>query len=143
MQIFLGAPFTQDINKETKVMHDHKTELLKNIMNYLEEKGHIVKNAHSREKFGVELMTPNVCTKADFDEVNNCDIFMAIVGNPPSGGVHVELGWASALNKKIILLLHEGQEYSPLITGLTSVSNTKIVKFKDESEFPKILDKLL
>ena len=140
MQIFLGAPFTQDINENTKIMSSQKTNIITGLMEYLENRGHVVKNAYSREKFGKDLMHPLVCTKKDFNEVKNCDLFLAIVGNPPSGGVHIELGWASALDKKIILLLHEGFDYSPLVSGLSSVTNAKIIRFKNEKDIPRLLD---
>ncbi len=140
MQIFLGAPFTQDINKNTSIVHTHKVNFIINLIEQLEQKGHVVRNAHKREKFGKELMHPLVCTKEDFKEIQDCDLFLAIVGNPPSGGVQVELGWASALNKRIILLLHEETEYSPLVNGLSSVTDSKIIRFRDETEIPKILE---
>jgi nucleoside 2-deoxyribosyltransferase len=143
MKIFLGAPFTQDISDETKIMHTHKVEHIMNLIGYLQKKGHSVTNAHTREKFGEELMPPHVCTKKDYDEVKNCDVFVAVVGNPASGGVQVELGWASALNKKIIVLLYGNGKYSPLVDGLSSVADAKIIRVEDETKMHHYLEDVL
>lgn len=44
-------------------------------------------------------MTPQQCTKIDFEEISTCDLFVAFPGSPASPGTHIEIGWASALKK--------------------------------------------
>lgn len=56
---------------------------------------------------------------------------MAMPGAPASAGTHVELGWASALGKPIVLLLERGHEYAGLVTGLGSVTSVTSVEMVD------------
>lgn len=46
-----------------------------------------------------------------------------IPGVPASGGVHVELGWASANKKDIEIFLNKNSNYSPMVTGLSEITN--------------------
>ncbi|MDD4081920.1 MAG: hypothetical protein PHD05_00900 [Sphaerochaetaceae bacterium] len=141
MRIFLGAPFTQHLNgsefdKELKLA-------IESIIISLQKKGHVVKSAHVREKFGKELMTPDICTPLDFDEIKQCDLFIAIPSNPPSGGVHIELGWASAINKDIVLCMHTKGQYSPLIHGLDKISKSKKIVFENYIELVEKINGLV
>ena len=105
-------------------------------------RGYDVFNAHKREKYGRALLPPETCTKEDYNEMKSCDMVIAYPGNPPSGGTHIELGWASMLGKRIILLLKEGGDYSPLVQGLYSISNVEYVRFKNYSELIQKLEKM-
>jgi len=137
MRIFLGAPFSNHL-KETKFDSELRNTI-ESIIFSLKEKGHDVRSAHVREKFGEQLMTPDVCTPLDFKEIQDCDLFIAIPSNPPSGGVHIELGWASAINKEILMCIHNGGIYSPLIHGLEKVSSVKNIHF---DTYPELVEKI-
>jgi hypothetical protein len=50
------------------------------------------------------------------------DVVCAIVGSPASGGVAVELGWASALAKPVVVVKTPGASCSPLIDGLNAIT---------------------
>ena len=142
MRIFFGAPFTKYLNKNQTVAK-RKKELIERVISFLNRKGHKVRNAHIREDFGKKWMQPNECTSLDFIEIKDCDVFIAIPGNPPSGGVHIELGWASALNKRIILILKKRGKYSPLVHGLDTISKVEKIEFEKEEEIFKKLGQLL
>jgi nucleoside 2-deoxyribosyltransferase len=70
-------------------------------------------------------LAPEICTPADFTAMTRCDVVCALVGRPPSGGVAVELGWASALAKPVLLLVDTESGASPLITGLDAITRTE------------------
>lgn len=129
MKIFVGAPFSNYLNGGS--FDPALEKAIRSIINLLREKAFSVRSAHLREEFGRFLATPDVCTAFDWREVKECNIFLAIPGNPPSGGVHIELGWASSLKKKIVLCLEKGANYSPLVWGLVHLSDAKIVYFSD------------
>jgi hypothetical protein len=46
----------------------------------------------------------------------------------------VEIGWASALRKPIILLLEDGREYAFLVRGLHTVARVTYLTFSDETD---------
>ena len=142
-KIFLLAPFGNHINPDTGLIHDNNKEFIEKIISHLEKKGHIIENAHRRERWGLEWMKPEVCTPLDYKLIQDSDLIIAIPGHPASGGVHVELGWASSLKKKIMILLEDGKEYSNLVTGLNTITDVKFIKLKDNHEHLNDLDKLL
>jgi len=143
MRIFFGASFTKHLKKDNGQFHESKKILIENIIEILTERGHDVRNAHVREEFGKKLLDPETCTKMDLEEIKKCDLFMAMPGNPPSGGVHVELGWASALNKKILLLLKKHGGYSPLVTGLGIIGKVETIYFRSQSDLLGKIKKVL
>jgi nucleoside 2-deoxyribosyltransferase len=142
-RIFVGAPFHGYINPNTGILLNDKRSMLEHIIKCCENKGHTVTNSHVREKWGESWMPPEKCTPLDYNEVQNADIFVAVPGNPPSGGVHVELGWASALKKRIIIFLEKGKKYSNLVTGLKEVAEVDYIEYTNFEEAIKSLHRLL
>lgn len=140
-KIFLAAPFKNLVNEKNIIMDDKFKAQIKSLIIYLENKGFNVHNAHKREHWGEQFMPPDQCTKIDFNEISDCDILIAFPGNPPSPGTHIEIGWASALNKKIFLLLYENEKnYAYLIQGLHTVANVTYIIYSKEEEYYKELD---
>jgi S-adenosylmethionine decarboxylase proenzyme len=121
-RIFLAAPFTKYIKKNG---FDNSAYVqITSIISLLRELGYSVFSAHEREAFGDKLMTPEICTKLDFKEMNQCDLVVAMI-DESSYGVSLELGWASALHKPIILFQKEGQQFSsPLIEGIGVITDS-------------------
>ncbi len=85
-------------------------------------------------------MTADECTLDDFKEMNESDVILAFPGNPISGGVHIELGWASALHKKIYIFLEKTANYSPLITGLKTVTDVELVEITEDFSVNSMID---
>lgn len=79
--------------------------------------------AFEREGFGHATMTDTVCTPLDYRAMQRADVVVAIPED--SMGVAVELGWASAFNKEILLILEERYRYSPLITALHTITSVR------------------
>ncbi|MCZ0756138.1 nucleoside 2-deoxyribosyltransferase [Anoxybacillus sp. J5B_2022] len=144
MRIFFAYPFTKLLNSSTGIIDEGNTNFILNAVNKLEEMGNSVFSAQCREKFGKELMDPDTATKLDFEEMKNADLVIAFPGQfPISGGVHVELGWASALGKPIIAFLHKDEMYTPMIQGLHTVTNVKYVTFDDNDTDLDIINKII
>lgn len=129
MRIFLAFPFTFKLQGKGLLPGEYILELTQ-LKKGLEKMGHTVKMAHEREKWGEELLPPEICTKLDFDDISKSDLVVAYPGNPPSGGVHIELGWASALGKQIIIIKKNKDSYSPLVLGLHTVAPIKTVTYE-------------
>jgi len=141
---FLAAPFKSLVDEETGKMKDKDINLITNLIEYLEQKGFRVHNAHKREAWGNNFMSPEQCTKIDYDEIKDCDLFIAFPGKPASPGTHIEIGWACAFGKPIVLLLHNSEtDYAYLIRGLHTVGNVKKIIYNNEEDYIKELDKYL
>lgn len=131
MNIFFAFPFTDYLDKKSGQLQGKYKDFLSEVRQALIQEGHNVFLAHYREKWGKELMSPDVCTQADLIELKKADIVVSFPGYPMSGGVHVEMGWASALEKKVIFFLQNGISYSPLIIGLHMITDVDYYTYDD------------
>lgn len=134
MRVFLAFPFSSIVNTETGRIDEKEFNYLSTIRNDIIANNYEVFLAHYREEWGKKLMTPDVCTPLDFAEMEKTDLVLAFPGEPASGGVHIEIGWASAMKKKVVLFLKKGFDYSPLILGLGKVTDSKIVYYEKYEE---------
>ncbi|MBV9022710.1 MAG: nucleoside 2-deoxyribosyltransferase [Streptomycetaceae bacterium] len=131
--IFLAGPFMGLVNSAAGRMPDAVCRPFTVLIEHFEQHGIHVYNAHRREAWGEEVMAPAECTALDQKEIGDADVFVAIPGIPPSPGTHIEMGWASAFGKPIVLLMEEGreEEYGFLVRGLDSVATVEFVYATD------------
>ena len=80
--------------------------------------------AVEREAWGAAWMPGEVCAPLDMAEMRRCDAVVAYPGR--SCGVGIELGWATAWGKPIILLLEHSRSYSPVLCGLSALPGQRI-----------------
>lgn len=123
---FLAGPFKGILDPETGTVRAFERERYEALISCLESRGYDVHNAHKRESWGATMMTPQECTKLDYEHIRDCDLFVAFPGAPASPGTHIELGWASALGRPMILLLEQGS-YAFLVQGLHVVGDVRYV----------------
>jgi hypothetical protein len=116
--------------------------LLEALIRVLHERGWGVDNAHARENWGADWMQPDECTPLDFHGVTTADLLIAIPGSPASGGVHVEIGWASAMGVPVLLLLEQDAEYSHLVRGLDGVPRAEVneIRYGSPELLPAAVD---
>lgn len=123
MLVFLATPYSQLCDERYKVKEEYKIffkkltdriKKMKNVEYFL---------AVERENYGKEYTSDKESTKIDFETIQKCDLLCVLPGVPASGGVHVELGWASANNKKIEIFLNKNASYSPMVTGLSVLTS--------------------
>ena len=129
-KLFLAAPFSDYLGPDGIFDRNHKCEI-ELLLKTLTASGYEVFSAHVREKWGEDLFPAELCTPLDFEALKSADVIIALPGK--SGGVHVELGWASALGKPIILWIEERSRYSPLVFGLPTVTHTHLIKYDPHS----------
>ncbi|MGW5735273.1 MULTISPECIES: hypothetical protein [Streptomyces] len=129
--LFLAGPFLQLLDPATGEMPPGTRAPFAALIEHFERQGFSVHNAHRREAWGAELMAPAECTPLDQEEIRKADVFVGFPGLPASPGTHIEMGWASAFDKPIVLLLEEGQEYAFLVRGLHAVATVEYVVFGD------------
>ena len=134
MRIFLAAPFTSKIDPVTQRIEQCYRLWLESIISELMKSGHIVVNAHVREEWGARLEPPEKAVCNDFSSVRDCDLVVAYLGNPPSDGVQMELGFAAAFERPIILI-HEAESSVPyLVNGLGARTRFSKLSFRDEDQ---------
>jgi len=147
-RVYIAAPFTSKMGNKKHGFYGEVTD--EDYKNFLLTIDSIVKS----EGFSTILphrdlsdwgAMPNInineITKQYFEEIDSSDIFMAY---PERGrGVHVELGYAIANKKRIILLFREGFYLGTMIPGLGAVAQLDIIQFKDISDLKTKLRKCL
>jgi len=124
---FLAGPFKGIVDPKTGMVRAFERERFEALISHLEARGYTVYNAHRRESWGASMMTPEECTRLDYENIRDCDLFVAFPGDPASPGTHIEIGWASALGKPLLLLLEGDHNYAFLIQGLHVVGDVSYV----------------
>ena len=131
MLVFLATPYSQLCDEEYKVKKEYK-EFFEKLKKEIKKLGVDYFLAVEGENYGKEYTSDKESTKIDFETIKQCDLMCVIPGVPASGGVHVELGWASANNKDIEIFLNENNNYSPMVTGLSEISNVQYNYYNKE-----------
>jgi Nucleoside 2-deoxyribosyltransferase len=139
LKIFLSAPMTQylisDASSEFDLFRNHWSL----IASALEHSGHEVFSAHKREAWGDDLATPEAALKADVSDLLASELIIAYIGNPPSPGVQMELGYAIATHKRI-LVFTENQPNEPyLVRGLTGLPHAEVLDIAELGSIKPLL----
>ena len=130
--VFVAGPFFKLIDPVTGRMPEAERALVEGLLEHFESAGARVFNAHRREKWGSETLPPEVFTRLDYDEIKASDLLVAMPGLPGSLGTHVELGWASAMGVPTVFLLEPGGDYHGMVSGMSGIVPTAIVKIVDK-----------
>ena len=128
--VFVGGPIQHAIGADG-CFDDGIRRVIERVISGLVEQGHKVLSAHLHERFG-EMdgrgKFQEVCAR-DYRWMRQCDAFVAVLpldanGNVVvSNGTSVELGWASAMGKPIVIVCDPAPKYSHLIIGLDAIAD--------------------
>ena len=132
MFVFIAMPYSQLCDESYLLKSEYKDFCIK-LTTKLKEIGCTYFLAHERENWGKEYSKDTESTEIDFNTISRCDLVCMIPGVPASGGVHVELGWASAAHKKINLFLQKDYFYSPMVTGIDVLTDAR--KYYYDSDY--------
>lgn len=149
-RVFVGGPIVHAISQDGYA--PPLRALITSVLSTLEEGGYEVFSAHRAEGFGLkseEFCSHEIAIR-DFDWMNRCECFVAILP-PGHGGVlrtdgtHVELGWASALGKRIVAVvpLPLPENYGHLLRGLDVIARVNFVDLYDVENHPSVLLEVL
>lgn len=131
--VFVGGPIQYAVDTTSGKFDPPTRNAIEECITALTSRGIKVLSAHLHENFGeidVSGMSLEVCTR-DFAWMGRCDAFVAVLplgasGEPiPTAGTSVELGWASAMGKPIVLVCAQTQNYSHLVIGLEAIAPVK------------------
>ena len=122
-KIFIACPILKYIDGDKFINNDFKI-FIEELYNVCQKHASKVFLALRREEYGKKLMK-DTCTELDFEEMKTTDLVVAIPED--SKGTAVELGWASCMKIKILLLLDSNQRYTPLISGLKDITDVETI----------------
>lgn len=128
MNIFISCPISKYFNSDNQIDKDY-VSFLEKVYQICSEKSSSVYLALKNEDYNIKDMdSDEVCTLKDYNALLNSDLIIAIPED--SQGVAVELGWASALNKRIIIAYEDKYLYSALIKALSVVTDVTLLHMK-------------
>src|SRR4051794_26690038 len=137
--VFVGGPFKALIDTSTGVVPIGARRPVTRVVQHFEGQGHEVLSAHGLEGWGRTMVTPEECTRRDFDWIRRADVVVAFPGSPASPGTHIEIGWASAWGKPLVLILEPGVQHAYLALGLSALYPVQYVTYDESDGF---LDRL-
>lgn len=141
-KVFVGGPIQYAIRtfkvaeRSSEVCFDRDLKSsIETMITLYEDLGLEILSAHRFEHYGSMDVTNEAASVArrDFRWMTECDLFTAVVplklnGKPyRSDGTCVELGWASALGKPVVLVTGDLRSYSHLVAGLDNVTTVSVV----------------
>jgi nucleoside 2-deoxyribosyltransferase len=106
-----------------------------------------VLSAHLTEGFGEEDVRGKSLEVArrDYNWMSDCDVFVAVLpagadGRPyRSDGTCVEIGWAAALGRPVVLVVDARAEYSHLVQGLSAITSVQQLDYAAVTRDPAIV----
>lgn len=128
--VFLSAPFTQLLTDGGLPVAFR--ERLVALLDHLEAERWTVGNAHRRENWGDSLDSPYRAVTADLADIEKAEVVVAILGQPASPGVQLEIGFALARNKKLILITDHGDPMPYLIRGIVERESVALIQVQAE-----------
>ena len=131
MKVFLAMPYSQLCDKNYEVKLEYKCFFTK-LIEELKKINCEYFLAHEREKWGKNYSSAEESTLIDFETIKNVDLICVIPGVPHSGGVHVEIGWASANKKPLKIFLKKDYPYSPMVTGIHMLTSTDYIYYDND-----------
>ncbi|MEU9349884.1 nucleoside 2-deoxyribosyltransferase [Streptomyces griseoloalbus] len=147
LDVFVGGPIQHAILKNGFVgqLQDAITTAIQTVT----ENGANVFSAHVVEKFGADTasFTPEQVSVRDFRWMKKCDVFVPVLPVQEdqilrrTDGTHVELGWATALGRPIVLITKQPfvESASHLLKGLHRVGSVQHIDFDEFTEKPSLL----
>jgi nucleoside 2-deoxyribosyltransferase len=140
--VFLAAPYSNRFDPATDRKDTDLKETLENVLQMLKNNGYDIRSAHIREDWGNKLMKPRDFVPLDYKWIKESDLVIAYIDGT-SSGLYIELGWASALGKNILILYKEGTHFSPMLLGLDVMTHVEILPFNNNKDLADRVEHVL
>ncbi|MBL1099187.1 nucleoside 2-deoxyribosyltransferase [Streptomyces coffeae] len=154
VSVFVGGPIQHAIHQNG--FHQPLRHAIRDIIDAVSAAHGTVFSAHVAERFGADtkLFSPEQVSVRDFDWMRRCDVFVPVLPVDKAGelmrtdGTHVELGWASALGRPVVVVTPTplAPNASHLLRGLPSIGDVTVFDLAEAQANPaellRLLDKL-
>jgi nucleoside 2-deoxyribosyltransferase len=143
-KVYISAPFrfytTDEKNRFYGVLDDEEyKQFLQKIDSKLKSLGFETCLPHRDEgHWGHIYILPEDVAEICFKHIQSSDFI--IVFPHKSRGVHIEIGYAAALHKKMIVFLFKDERESTLLRGLSKVTDFKCFRYQSLGEVLSLLE---
>jgi len=135
MKAYIAAPYTSKSVTQSNPHHGEIKDI--SYINFLDSIESVITSLgfqtflphRDLHNWGKANLTTEDIGRKSMEEVKKADLLIAYPEQ--SVGVNIELGWASAFNKKILILINENERVSVMHSGLKGVTDSKIIRFRD------------
>ncbi len=103
MKIFVAASYSSNVNYDTGEVFPEYKEWMESVLTIIEGHGHTVFCALRADDYKINDSDPVAAFFLDKENLNDCDVMLAIVTDKPSVGVQTEIGYAIAKGKTVVL----------------------------------------
>lgn len=128
--VFIGGAFKAWVDPDTRMIGTERRRLFEAVIEHFETIGCLVHNAHRDEGWGAAMVPAKTCTRRDWGWMRESDLFIVLPGIAASPGTHIELGWASAMGKPIIVLREPGDVIADLVLGLSDLAPVRYLTWR-------------
>lgn len=131
---FVSAKFTTAI--KDGLFNAKLKETIETIIDTIKSTGITLFSSHENEKFGKDIKEPEDFITRDISNINESDIFIALLDEEKLGGVYIELGWATSIGKDIILIIPASFNLNkiPIIKGIIKITKCEILVYSDNND---------
>jgi nucleoside 2-deoxyribosyltransferase len=143
MKIFFSAPYTSQIDNDTRLIKADFKAWLEELIFFIKSQGVKVISSHIRENWGENIFSPPDAITADFSGIERSDLLVAYVGEPASAGVLMELGFAAAIKKKVVIIKEKGSELPYFANGLNAWTETEFIEYENNGQLKELLKQRL
>lgn len=143
-KVYISAPFRRlstDVENRFYGIFDDPDykQFLEKVDSKLRELGFETCLPHRDEgQWGEVYIQPEDVAEICFKHIETS--ILVVVFPDKSRGVHVEIGYAAGLRKRILVFLAEGERESTLIDGLAKITNCRCVRYQSKEDVLRLLD---
>lgn len=132
-QVYIAAPFdSMSVDRGDKaygvIVDQAYIAFLESIEAVFQKCGFSTVLPHKVNDWGRVYIEPAEMGKIDFELIASSKLLVAYPQD--SRGVHVEIGYAAGLGKPVIVLLGKEEQESPMISGLSHVTQATFIRFQ-------------
>ncbi len=103
MKLFVASSYSSKVNYDTGQVFPEYVDWHETQLRTLEKFGHQVFSALRHDAYTINDSAPEEAFRLDYDEIEAADGMIAFLDSSISAGIHVEIGIAVALKKRLVL----------------------------------------
>ncbi len=103
MRVFVACSYASKVNYVSGEVFDEYREWLDAQVDAIEQLGHEVFCALRSEGYKINNVDPAAAIRMDLDEIDKCDVVVAFTSSDISAGVQMEIGYAIAKLRRVIV----------------------------------------
>lgn len=129
-RIFLSVSYSAQVDADGNVTAEYRNNL-EMVITTLETGRRKVFCAPREDEWRLNDRSPGEALRLDLEHIDGCDVFVAILGSTISVGIQLELGYAIARGKRIILAVPAGTSLAYINQGVRESPMTTLVEYHD------------